>query len=262
MLSCLRVRVPLAALALTLAASAAAQTPSAADLLKDADRARGAAEDGVSWEIDVQTVEDGTTSDVHYLVKVKGDDALAEATAPARNKGEMMLFNDRNLWFFKPGLKKPVSISARQKLMGQAANGDIASTNYLRDYDGKVVGEETVDGKPAYKLELKAKAKNVTYDGIRYWISKDQRVGVKAEFLTVGGEMYKTATFEYNNTMQAAKPGSPRDGVARGGADYPFVSKMVIVDALKPANKTTLDYQSPKAESHADSIFNVNNMVR
>src|SRR5688500_3017499 len=113
-------------------------TPAAEELLKDADRARGAAEDGISWEIDVETLEDGQTNKVHYLVKVKGNDALAEATAPARNKGEMMLFNDRNLWFFKPGIKKPVAISARQKLMGQAANGDIASTNYYRDYDGKV----------------------------------------------------------------------------------------------------------------------------
>jgi hypothetical protein len=239
--------------ALTFATStpvALAQTPTAEELLKAADRARGAAEEGIAWEIDVETMEDGTTSKVHYLVKVKGIDALAEATAPARNKGEMMLFNDRNLWFFKPGIKKPVAISARQKLMGQAANGDIASTNYYRDYDGKVVGEETVDGKAAWKLELKAKAKNVTYDGIRYWIAKDDRVGVKAEFLTVSGEMFKSATFEYSNKM------------ASGGKDYPFISKMTIVDALKAQNKTTLSYQTPKAEKHPDSIFNVNNLVR
>lgn len=240
-----------ALMALTLSqGTAIAQTPAAADLLREADRARGAAEEGIAWEIDVETIEDGTTSKVHYLVKVKGVDALAEATEPARNKGEMMLFNDRNLWFFRPGIKKPMAISARQKLMGQAANGDIASTNYVRDYDGKVIGEEKVDGVDCWKLDLKAKAKNVTYDGIRYWISKADKVGVKAEFLTVGGDMFKSATFEYKNSMKA------------DGKDYPFVSKMVIVDALKPANKTTLLYQSPKPEKLSDSIFNVNNLVR
>jgi hypothetical protein len=234
-------------LAFILAAGIAAQ---AEDLLKDADRARGAAEDGVAWDINLNTVEEGKDATVSYNVKVKGVDALAEATAPAKNKGEMMLFNDRNLWFFKPGLKKPVAISARQKLMGQAANGDIASTNYFRDYSGTVVGEEKVDGVDTYKLDLKAKAKNVTYDGIRYWIAKDKKLGVKAEFLTVSGEVFKRATFEYDNKMQI------------NGKDFPFVSKMLITDALNDKNKTTITYAAPRQEKINDSVFNVNNLVR
>lgn len=229
---------------------ALAADPTAEELLKDADRARGAAEEGITWDIAVKTVEDGKEADVSYGVKVRGVDALAEATAPAKNKGEMMLFNDRNLWFFKPGLKKPVAISARQKLMGQAANGDIASTNYRRDYDGKVVGSEKVGADDTWKLELKAKAKNVTYDGIRYWISKDKKLGVKAEFLTVSGEVFKRATFEYGNKMSA------------GGGEFPFVSKMTITDALNAALTTTIVYTSPKMEKHAESLFNVNNLVR
>jgi outer membrane lipoprotein-sorting protein len=237
-------------LALSVAGSALAAGPSALELLQEADRARGAAKDGITWDIVVETFEEGGGSKVSYTVKVKGDDALAEATAPARNKGEMMLFNDRNLWFFKPGIKKPVSISARQKLMGQAANGDIASTQYARDYDATIAGEEKVDGKDTYKLELKAKAKNVTYDRIRYWISKDGKLGVKAEFLTVSGEIFKWATFEYDNKMTL------------GGRTYPFVSTMTIFDAIVKTNKTVIKYQVPRGEAHSDSLFNVNNLVR
>ena len=59
-----------------------------------------------------------------------------------------MLFNDRIIWFVKPGLRRPVSISARQRLSGDAANGDIASTNYARDYEGTLAGEEAVNGEP------------------------------------------------------------------------------------------------------------------
>lgn len=225
-------------------------TPTAEQLLKASDRARGAAEEGISWEITIQTVEDGSTNTVEYAVKVKGDNALAKATKPARNKGETMLFNDRNLWFFKPGLKKPMAISPRQKLMGEAANGDIASTNYYRDYDGEIIGEDVVNGKPAWKLMLKAKAKNVTYDGIRYWISKEDRLGVKAEFLTVGGDVFKTALFSYGNTMTA------------GDETYPFVSEMTVTDVVKPKNKTSIVYAKPRLQAHADSIFNINNIVR
>jgi len=225
-------------------------TPTAEELLKESDRARGAAEDGVSWDIDLESTEDTTVNKVKYSVKAKGADAIAEALSPARNKGEIYLFNDRTIWYFKPGLKKPVAISARQKLMGQAANGDIASTNYYRDYAGTVVGEEAVNGEPTWKLELKAKSKSVTYDGIRYWISKKNRIGVKAEFLTVSGSMFKSATFEYKNTITFK------------GKKQPFVSKMMIVDALKASNKTVISYFEAKLDTHPDSLFNVNNLVR
>jgi len=230
--------------------STLAADPSAEELLKESDRARGAADEGITWEIDLESHEGSNINKVRYLVKVKGVDALAEATVPARNKGEIYLFNDRTIWFFKPGLKKPIAISARQKLMGQAANGDIASTNYYRDYSGKVIGSELVNGEDSYKLELKAKAKNVTYDGIRYWISKKERLGIKAEFLTVSGETFKSATLEYKNK------------IVTNGKPLPFVSKMTIVDAVNSSNKTVINYFEPKGAKHADSIFNVNNLLR
>jgi hypothetical protein len=234
------------------ATSASAQEPTALEILKESDRSRGSAAvtEGISWAVDVQAKDGKTESLISYDLKVKGNDALAEATAPARNKGESFLFNDRNIWFFKPGLKKPVAISPRQKLMGQASNGDLASTNYARDYDGTIVGSEKVDGQDTWKLDLKAKSKNVTYDKIRYWVSKKERLGVKAEFLTVSGDVFKRATFEYKNKLENA------------GKSFPFVSKMVITDALNKASVTTLDYKRPRGEKHADALFNVNNLIR
>jgi hypothetical protein len=124
----------------------AAPPPSADVLMEDSDRARGGLVEGLTWTVDLESAENGSTTSRTYQVRGKGDNALAETMAPVRNKGEIILFNHRTLWFFKPGLKKPVAISARQRLSGQAANGDIASTNYRRDYAATVVGEETVGG--------------------------------------------------------------------------------------------------------------------
>ncbi len=233
-------------------AEAAAPKVAAEDLLKTSDRGRGATVslEGINWTADITTKENETTNQAVYQIKCRGNDALAEVTSPPRQKGEVIIFNDRVLWFYKPGLKKPVSISARQKLMGQAANGDIASTQYFRDYDGTVLGEEVVDGVKTYKLELVAKAKNVTYDKIRYWISKSQKLGVKAEYLTVSGDVFKSATFKYGNNIKV-------HGVA-----YPFVSEMVIKDAYNTNNETTIRYKDPSEASHPTSIFNVNNLVR
>ena len=86
--------------------------------------------------------------------------------------------------------------------MGDAANGDIASTNYADDYIGTLSGEEPVKGEACHVLDLKAASKNVTYDRIRYWVSKERLVGVKAEFYTLSGKLFKTAEFRYDNRVR------------------------------------------------------------
>jgi outer membrane lipoprotein-sorting protein len=232
------------------AATMRAQAPSADQLLRDADRARGGLATGITWNATVEATEDGTTTTRAFLVKARGNDALVESLAPPRYRGEIMLFNDRTIWFVKPGLRKPVSISARQRLSGEAANGDIASTNYARDYEGVIVAEEDVNGEPAYRLDLKARSRNVTYDRIRYWISKKRHLGLRAEFLTVGGDLFKSATFQYGNRMR-----SPQ-------GEFDFVSVMTIVDATGAGGTTVITFGAPRAETHPPSLFNINNVVR
>lgn len=219
-------------------------------LLAEADRARGGVTKGLTWDVRIQSSEDGATTDRSFTVQARGDDALVEATLPARNKGEIFLFNDRTMWFFRPGLRKPVSISPRQRLSGQAANGDIANTNYARDYDGNVTKEEAIDGQATYLLELKAKRDNITYDRIRYWISKDKKLGLKAEFLTLQGEVFKVAKFEYNNSITS------------GGKKVPFVSRVTITDARFPQNKSVMEYVKPAEKNLPASLFNINQLAR
>lgn len=233
---------------LSSAGAAPPGAPNAEELLRDADRSRGGLETGITWTVEVESREDGTTTRRAYLVRARGNDALAETIAPPRSKGELLLFNDRSLWFHKPGLRKPMSISTRQRLSGQAANGDIASTNYARDYEGKIVGEEKVGDEEAWRLDLVARAENVTYDRIRYWISKSRRLALRAEFLTVSGEMFKAATFEYGNRVKL------------GSKELEFVSRMIIEDAENKADVTTLKFSDPRPEEHAPSLFNINNV--
>lgn len=223
--------------------STSASPPSAFEILQKSDRARGGLSDGLGWKVKLEN-QDGTGAE--YEVQVKGVNVIARCFSPARQKGETFLFNDRNLWIYKPGLKKPVSLSPRQRLSGQAANGDIATTNYARDYEAKIEGTEKIGGKEVYRLFLEAKEKNVTYHKIRYWITKDSFLGVKADFLTLEGGLFKSASFDYKHKLSGK----------------PFVSKMVITDAKKSTETTTLSYSEPKNISLSDSIFNVNNLSR
>lgn len=228
----------------------AAPADLAGALLKASDQSRGGMSEGVSWNIKIESTEDGDSTTREFLVKAKDHDAHVQATSPARNKGEVFIFNDRNMWFFKPSLKKPVAISARQKLSGQAANGDIASTHYARDYTPTLEKTEVLNGEKTHVLLLKAKANNLTYDQIRYWIQDKTRLAVKAEFLTLQGQPFKIGTMTYGNQLKV------------GGKTVPFVSQLSIVDAKFPANKSVITYTHPKVADHSASLFNVNNLSR
>lgn len=240
------------ALGLSLAISSlhalAAEDPKT--LLEQSDRARGGVKKGVSWKVKLDTTEDGDTSSTTYKVRSMTNNAYVEVIEPARSKGEVLLFNDRTIWFYKPSLKKPVAISARQKLSGQAANGDIASTNYARDYKGKIIGEEKVNGEDCYVLELKSVGEGTTYDGIKYWISKKKKLGVKADFLSLQGKPLKSAEFKYANSLKV------------DGKTFEFVSEMKIVDARNKKNVSVMTYTTPKMEASPASLFNANNLLR
>ena len=181
-----------------------AEEPSVKDILAHADRARGNLA-GIIWDIRITTNEEGKDETRGLTVTVKGSNTLARYTSPPTMNDRMVLMVDRNMWFIRSGLKKPVSISPRQKLMGDAANGDIASTNYADDYTGTLSGEEPVKGEACHVLDLKAASRNVTYDRIRYWVSKERLVGVKAEFYTLSGKLFKTAEFRYDNRVTDAR---------------------------------------------------------
>lgn len=222
--------------------------PSPDQLLKMADRARGGLSEGLSWKLKLSAQSENQNTDFEYQIKVKDNFVIAKCTAPARSKDETFLFLDKNLWIHKPGLKKPMSLSTRQKLVGQAANGDIATTNYSKDYTATISGEDTVAGVKTWKLNLKAKSNEVTYDQINYWISQDKMLGIQAEYLTLQGEVFKKATFEYKNTVTA------------DGKKIPFVSQIVIADAKDASLKSTLTYTQPQPEKLDESIFNVNKL--
>jgi hypothetical protein len=166
--------------------------------------------------------------------------------SPPKVKGQKILMVDHNMWFVKAGVSKPVPISPRQKLVGGAAYGDIAATNYSNDYEASPLPDEEVEGELCFVFDLRANTKKATYDQIKYWISKERLVGVKSEFFTVSGKMLKSAVFEYANEVQTNE------------RQQPFISKMTIVDGLIETNITTMEFSEPVFKRIPASTFNLN----
>ena len=136
------------------------------------------------------------------LIKAADNASLAETLEPLRSKGSRMLQVERNMWLTRPGLKKPVPISPRQRLTGQAAIGDIAATNYAKDYSGTFLREEAVNGERCYLLQLAATTRQATYDKVLYWVSAERGTAVQAEFQSLSGKKLKSAQFDYGNHIE------------------------------------------------------------
>ena len=219
------------------------------EMLQKADEARGNAE-GIQWEIVIDSIEGGREQHRTLRVNARGYNSLADTLAPANVKGQKYLMQDRNMWFATPGLSKPVPFSPRQKLIGGAATGDIASTNYSGDYKITHTTEDKVNGEPCLLMDLQAVDSRATYDRIKYWISKERVVGLKAEFYTVSGKMFKTATFEYKNTITLNE--KPRE----------FISKMIITSAIIKEDITTMHYNKPVLKKVSDATFNLNLLTK
>ena len=153
--------------------------------------------------------------------------SLIRFVHPARDAGKLMLKSGNDLWFFDPGTKASVRISPQQRLMGDAANGDVITVNYARDYKAKLAAEETVtDGerKPrrSFKLQLAAISDDATYAGIELWVDADNSWPIKARFLADSGRLLKTAYYRrFQQQLGAERP-----------------TETVIIDGLSPQSVT------------------------
>jgi hypothetical protein len=233
---------------LSLIANLAHAAPDAQHLLENADRARGGGLPGIVWTIHLIPREgDRKLEDQRLEVRATNDASVAETLEPARFRGAKILQVGRNMWLTKTGLSKPIPVSPRQRMTGQASNGDIAATNYAANYNATLAGEETIDGESCYVLELTAKHKRTTYDRVRYWVSKSRGVAAKAEFYSLSGKLLKTATFEYGNEIR------------HDGQRIPFVSRMAIRDALIDA-ETDMRYETVKVRKVPASEFDLGQM--
>jgi hypothetical protein len=232
-------------LLLILVTGAALASPDPQHILERSDQARGGGLPGVVWRIRLQAREGSKALEEQVLeVRAVDEASVAETLEPARFRGAKLLQVGRNMWLTKTGLSKPIPVSPRQRMTGQASNGDIAATNYAADYTATLAGEESVEGEACQVLELNAKHKRATYDRVRYWVSKGREVAVKAEFFSLSGKLLKTARFEYGH------------GIQYEGRRIPFVSRMVIRDALVEA-ETDMRYESVRVRNVPPSEFDL-----
>ena len=233
--------------ALGIAPSSIAQTPAntqadqeARIVLQKSDEVRFPNQ-GFEVSVSIQTSENGQVTEARqYKVLSKGNEnTIVMVTAPAEERGQIMLMRARDLWLFLPSVSQPVRISLAQRLTGQVANGDIARANFSGDYNPKLAATEKVGEHNYYVLELTAVDRWVTYQRVRYWVAHGNYWPYKAEFYSLSGRLLKTC--QYSGYKEI------------GGRTRP--TRLVMTDALREGEASVLDYSNMHFRDLPDKVF-------
>ncbi|MCB0650565.1 MAG: outer membrane lipoprotein-sorting protein [Saprospiraceae bacterium] len=125
--------------------------------------------------------------------------SYTEYLAPAREQGTKMLKLEDKLWIYSPSTDRIIQISGhmlRQSVMGSDLSyEDMMDDRKLTEiYSASVIGNEEIDGRPTWVLELKAKVDDVAYATRKEWIDTERYVPLKEELYAKSGQLLKRST--------------------------------------------------------------------
>jgi outer membrane lipoprotein-sorting protein len=184
-----------------------------------------------------------TLTSISYSVGDK--QSFTEYLSPAREQGTKMLKLENQLWIYSPSTDRIIQISGhmlRQSVMGSDLSyEDMMDDRKLTEiYTAKVTGNETIDGRNTYVLELTAIVEDVAYHSQKIWVDTERFVPLKQEMFAKGGQLLKRTTLSEVRQVQ--------------GRWFPML--IVYKDVLKEGSGTEFRLTSVKFDQNIpDYIF-------
>lgn len=184
----------------------------------------------------------------------KGDEySLILVTAPARDKGTAFLKREQEMWNWQPTIdrtiKMPPSMMSQSWMGSDFTNDDLVKqSSIVVDYNHKLLGKETIEGRECYKLELiPLEEAAVVWGKILIWIDSQEYMQMKTEFYD--------EDFYLVNTMLG------KEVKELGGKLLPSILEVIPAD--EEGHKTIIEYMSLDFGSEIqDSFFSIQNMKR
>lgn len=124
--------------------------------------------------------------------------AYTEYLSPPREQGTKMLKLDNQLWVYSPSTDRTIQISGhmlRQSVMGSDLSyEDMMEDRELSDiYTAVLTGNEVIEGRNTFVLELTANVDDVAYARRIMWIDAERYVPLKEELFAKSGQLLKRA---------------------------------------------------------------------
>jgi len=175
------------------------------EILKQAETFR------IPWKgmsLSASILTDGEKADNHkYKVFYQDSKTLVVFAAPEVEKGNLLLMNGNDLWFYVNSTNKPTRITPIQRLSGSTSFGDLARLSWSVDYnivrmsDTIIKDAQTSTG--IYKFELAAKSTGATYQKVSLWINKKDSHPIQSQVYLSSGKLYKTLYFNKYETVSS-----------------------------------------------------------
>ena len=177
---------------------------------------------------------------------------LTIITSPARDKGQVFLKYDKDMWNYVPAINRTIKIPPSmmmQSWMGSDfTNNDLMKQNSIvTDYTHEFAGSETLEGYDCYVIDLKPLPEAaVVWGSIKIWIAKDNFNMLKTEFYDTHAKLVKT---EQTSDLKMM-----------GGKLLP--SHLEMISNTKPGDKTVIDiyHQEFDVASITPSFFSIQNI--
>jgi outer membrane lipoprotein-sorting protein len=176
-----------------------------------------------------------------FEVSIKDNDkTLVRTLEPTRDRGRNLLMLGEQMWAYVPNLERAIRVSLAQKLTGDAANGDISRMRWSGDYAARLEGETDAE----WTLLLTASKPNLTYDRLRVQVDKATFRPRRAEFLTAGDKVLKTAVYGgYKPIAGDVRP-----------------TEIVIADALRADRQSRIEIVSMQPKPLPGTLFHAQNL--
>lgn len=181
------------------------------------------------------------------------DYSLIYITAPAKEKGQVFLKRDKEMWNWVPNIERMIKIPPSmmmQSWMGSDFTNDdlVRESSMADDYSQKLLGDETIEGYNCYKIELiPHDDAPVVWGKVLMWISKEELHWLKGEFYDEDGYLVNTEILSDIKKMD----------------DRVMPTRLEMIPADEEGNKTIMIFNKIDFDVKIDeSFFSQQNMKR
>lgn len=240
------IALPLLLLSLMLNAQTAKEIIEKADELT-----RGESSEG---EMTIQIIRPKWTREMKMKTWSLGTDySMMLITAPAKEKGTVMLKREKEVWNWIPSIERTVKLPPSmmmQSWMGTDLTNDdlVRQSSIVVDYTHEILKDSVIRGRNTWKLKLTAKPDApVVWGHILVWIDKEHYIQLRTEFYDEDGYLVNVFNGYDIKTM---------DGRT-------MATKMEIIPVEEPGNKTVLITDKINFDTGVkQEFFNTNQMKR
>jgi len=181
------------------------------------------------------------------------DFSIIYITAPAKEKGQVFLKREKEMWNWMPNIERmikiPPSMMMQSWLGSDFTNDDLVNESSLeKDYTHKLLGEEEIEDFECYKIELvPLPDAPVVWGKIIMWVSKEELHWLRAEYYDEDGYLVNTEILSEIKKMD----------------DRMMPTRMEMIPEDEEGHKTVLIFNEIDFDVKIDeSFFSQQNMKR